>query len=106
MGISSPSPLPGNWARKEPAALEEVAGILAAAGLDDETISAKTLSIKLDTFDRIDRMIMQTELRRNAALREIDRRRGAAAARLRNAIQDVTDVEIEEVPLADMAGSS
>jgi len=104
--FSTSAVLLGKWARKEPAALEEVAGILAAAGLDDETISAKTLSIKLDTFDRIDRMIMQTELRRNAALREIDRRRGAAAARLRNAIQDVTDVEIEEVPLADMAGSS
>jgi hypothetical protein len=51
---------------------------------------------------------MQTELRPNAALREIDRRRGAAAERLRNATQDVvTDVEIEEVPLVvDMAGSS
>jgi hypothetical protein len=82
------------WVRKKPTALEKVEERLAAAGLDGETISAQILLTRLDDFERLDHLIMKTEARRNAALREIDRHRGAAAERLRNAIEDVTDVEI------------
>jgi hypothetical protein len=90
-----------NWAKDKPATLEEVEEMLAAEGLDAETISAQTLLTRLDDFERIDDLIMKTEARRNAVLREIDRRRAATAERLRNAIEDITDVEIEEAPSVD-----
>ncbi len=34
---------------------------------------AQTLDLKLDTIERIERMTMQAEARRNMTLREIDR---------------------------------
>jgi hypothetical protein len=42
------------WGRREPGALKRVDKMLVGAGLGDEAISAQTLSVKLDTFDRID----------------------------------------------------
>jgi hypothetical protein len=77
------------WARSEPAALEEVEEKLAAAGLDGVAISAQVLLTRLGDFEQLERMIMQTEARRAAALREIDRRRAAFAERLRDAIEEV-----------------
>jgi hypothetical protein len=78
--------------------IENLEQILAAAGLDSEAIWAQTLAVRLDDFERIDRMIMQKEVRRNGARREIDRGRAAAAERLRNAIEDTADMEVEEAP--------
>jgi hypothetical protein len=100
------SVLEHQWVRRQPKALKTVEQILAAAGLDSEAIWAQTLTVRLDDFERIDRMIMQKEARRNTALREVDRRRAAAAERLRNAIEDVTDVEIEEAPSVETPGPS
>jgi hypothetical protein len=96
---------PADFWPNKPAPVEEVEEGLAAAGLDGETISAHVLLTRLDDFERLDRLIMQTEARRDAALREIDRRR-AAAERLRDAIEEVTDVEIDEAPSLDTPGSS
>ena len=76
--------LVAGWANGEAAARQDVKALLRQAGLDQEAIAAQTLADKLDTIEKLDRMIMQTEARRNAILREVDRRRealGAAAAR-------------------------
>ncbi len=67
------------WALRYPETVKEVNEILRQAGLGEEAIAAQTLAAKLDTFEKIDRMIMQTEARRHVVLREIDRRRDVLA---------------------------
>ena len=95
--------LVGRWAARERAAINKVDGLLKQAGLDQEAIAAQTLALKLDTIERIERMIMQTEGRRNMILREIDRHRDVLAQRLRQAATEIEDAEFEEIPSAEAA---
>ena len=95
--------LVGRWAARERAAINKVDGLLKQAGLDQEAIAAQTLALKLDTIERIERMIMQTEGRRNMMLREIDRHRDVLAQRLREAATEIEDAEFEEIPSAEAA---
>ena len=95
--------LVGRWAGRERAAINKVDGLLKQAGLDQEAIAAQTLALKLDTIERIERMIMQTEGRRNMMLREIDRHRDVLAQRLRQAATEIEDAEFEEIPSAEAA---
>jgi hypothetical protein len=95
--------LADRWAGRELAAINEVDGLLKEAGLDQEAIAAQTLALKLDTIERIERMIMQTEGRRNMMLREIDRHRDVLAQRLREAATEIEDAEFEEIPSAGAA---
>lgn len=85
------------WAIRDRDAVREVKSIIGEAGLDERAIHAQTLSAKLDTFERIDRLIMQAEARRNAALREIDRHRDVLAQRLRDVARDIEDAEFSEI---------
>ena len=79
------------WALRNPETVKEVNEILRQAGLGEEAIVAQTLAAELDTFEKIDRMIMQTEARRHVVLREIDRRRDVLARRLREASAGIED---------------
>ena len=54
---------------------------------------AQALHIRLNDIERIDRMIMNAEARRNTVLREIDRHRAALADALRRATENVRDAE-------------
>jgi hypothetical protein len=95
------------WARRDRESVKEVNALLKQAGLDQEAIAAQTLAVKLDAFERIDHMIMQTEARRNMILREIDRHRDALARRLREASAMIEDARFMEIaasaPEADAA---
>jgi hypothetical protein len=86
-----------NWAAGDESARKKVESILAKAGLTIDEVTAKTLEIKIDVFERIDRMLASAEARRNNALREIDRHRDAAGAAVRQAIDEVEDVEFSDV---------
>jgi hypothetical protein len=86
------------WAGRERAAIDKVDGLLKQAGLDQEAIAAQTLALKLDTIERIERMIMQAEGRRNMMLREIDRHRDVLARRLADVATEIEDAEVEEIP--------
>ena len=79
------------WAQRNRETVKEVNEILRQAGLGEEAIAAQTLAAELDTFEKIDRMIMQTEARRHLVLREIDRRRDVLARRLREASAGIED---------------
>jgi hypothetical protein len=61
------------------------------------TVMAQTLALKLDQVERIDRMIMGAEARRNAVLREVDRHRTSLAQVLRQAANNVEDAQFEEI---------
>lgn len=98
MHYSDRERLVGAWAKGEQAAYARVAEVLDAAGLVDETIMAETLAVRLDTFEKIDRMIVVAENRRDAALRELERHRDTLARRLREAAQNIPDAEFTEIP--------
>ena len=71
--------------------------VLTSANLTVEAIVAKTLSLKIDEVERIDRMIMTGEARRNGVYREIDRHRTALASAAQRAVQDIEDAEFKVV---------
>ena len=85
------------WASGDSEAQSEVASALSKAGLTIEAIMARTLDVKLDSVERLDRMLASAEARRNNALREIDRHRETLGAATRRALEDPRDVEFREV---------
>ena len=87
-----------SWAAREPGAVAEVEAHLATAGIGLEGVAAQGLCLKLDFIERIERMIMAAEARRNAALREIDRHRATLGRRLRQA---VLEAEAQEVAFVE-----
>jgi hypothetical protein len=62
-----------------------------------EAITADAFLAKSEEFERLDRTIMKAEARRNAALREVERRRFSMAQALRRASDDVVDAEFVDV---------
>jgi hypothetical protein len=88
------------WAAGDPESVREVDEVLAARELDREAISAQTLAIEIDSIERIDRILADTEARRNSVLREIERRRAALAQRVRDVVADIEDAEFEEVEVS------
>jgi hypothetical protein len=58
---------------------------------------ADVVARKIDALERIDRMVMTMEARRNAAYREAERYRIGLGERLRGATEQVEDAEFREV---------
>lgn len=85
------------WAAREPAAVREVKALLERAGLNEAAITGQTLATKIETIERVDRLIAQSEARRNAVLREVERRREMVARRLREAANVIEDAEFREI---------
>jgi hypothetical protein len=75
------------WARREDEAVAAVDRHLATAGLTMDAVMGQTLAAEIELVEKMDRMIASAEIRRNATLREIERRRSDFAARLRQATQ-------------------
>jgi len=75
-----------DWAARKPAALAEVNSQLSTAGLDMGDVATSTFAVRIDQFDRIERMLAAAEVRRAAALNAIDNRR--AAEQLRKAAEE------------------
>ena len=73
------------YLRRKPNAVRLVHRLLAEAGKSMETFMAGALANTLDQTERIDRLITIAENRRNASLREIDRRRASLGEALRRA---------------------
>ena len=66
-------------------------------------VSGKVLTseliLRIETVERVARMVAGAEARRNVALREIDRHRATPlAAALRQAADEVLDAEFKEIP--------
>ena len=85
------------WAAGDKNARKEVQAALDKAGLTTDEVTPKTLESKLDSFERLDRMLARAEARRNNALREIDRHREALGGAVRHAIDEVQDAEFHDV---------
>lgn len=94
------------WAAKERAAIKKVDKILTQVGLTMDAIMAQTLSLNIDSIERIDRMIMGLEARRNIALRELDRHREGFGRALRQASDEIVEVQSEVIGTPRITGRS
>ena len=78
-----------DYMRRKPGAIKLVDQLLASADSSIHALVAKALAEQLDNIERIDHLITIAETRRNAALREIDRRRTVLGEALRRQVQEV-----------------
>ena len=104
-GYSEADRLAKSWARNEAAGRKEVKQLLASAGLSMDAVMAQTLSLKINDIERIDRMVMAAEVRRDATLREIERHRATLGQALRRETEQVEEGEFEEVDAPKLAAS-
>ena len=81
-----------SWFNNEPKAVKEIKALLTQWGLSEQDIYAQTMFKKINEFERLEKMAYSVEMRRNTALRELERHREAVARRLRDAvaIEDAT----------------
>jgi hypothetical protein len=77
------------YVQHEPDTVKLVNELLTDAGESMDDFIAEALTKELDKTERIDRSITLTEDRRNASLREIERRRAALGERLRRSMQQI-----------------
>jgi hypothetical protein len=75
---------------------------IADAGSSIDALMVRALPEELDNIERIDRLTTVAETRRNAMLREIDRRRAVLSEALRRQVQEVEGEfqVIEKTPAA------
>jgi hypothetical protein len=88
------------YVRREPAAVELIHKLLAGAGLSIDGLIVQDLpESELDRIERIDRLATLAETRRNACLREIDRRRDLGQ-KVRKSLQELEDNQFEVIEAA------
>src|SRR5215468_7898330 len=74
------------WFAGDAEAAQIVDTAFAAAGLTVDSVTAVTMSERIDEIERIELMTMAAERRRDGMLHELERRRENLAARLRRAL--------------------
>jgi hypothetical protein len=94
-----------DYQRRKPGAIKLVDKLLARAGSSIDTLMVRTLPKELDNIERIDRLTTIAETRRNAMLREIDRRRVMLGQALRRQVQEV-EGEFEVIEKTPAQGKS
>jgi hypothetical protein len=85
------------YVRCEADAVLLVDEILADASVNVDDLMAKELANRIGDIERIDRLTTIAEGRRNASLREIDRRRPVLGETLRRSFKEVEDAEFQVV---------
>jgi hypothetical protein len=88
------------YARREPDAVTLVNELLTAAGVSMDGFMADALAKKLDDIERIDKLISIAESRRNASLRELDRRRPVLGETVRRSVQEIEDGDFKMIETA------
>jgi hypothetical protein len=87
--------------RARPETVASVEQALATAGFSTDTIMAVTLSERIDEIERIERMTIAAEARRNEALERIEGYRGDFGKRLRGTVHAVEADEIKAISAID-----
>jgi hypothetical protein len=80
--------------RGESGAVALVDDLLAKDGTTIDGLIVPHLRAKLEYIERIDRLTTIAEARRNASLREIDRRRSVLGEKLRRSMQEIEEREL------------
>jgi hypothetical protein len=95
-----------SWAAGDDSARKKVDAILNKAGLTIDEAIAIALESKLDSFERLDRLLASAEARRNNALREVDRHRDALGGGVRRSIGEIEDAEFQDVETGEGAAAA
>jgi len=85
------------YARGKPGIITLIREFLANAATCMESLTADALVTDLENIERLDRLVAMAEDRRNAALREIERRRAILGATLRRTVEEIEDGEFEVI---------
>ena len=85
------------WFANEPSAIRRINKYLKSANINFDTVVARTFVNNLESIERIERLVTIAEGRRNAILREIDRRRANFAQMLRSSVKEIEDAEFDTV---------
>jgi hypothetical protein len=85
------------YTRGEPDAVTLINILFEDSALNVDTFMANALADKLDYVERIDRLIALTSSRRNASLREIERRSAIRGEALRRSVQQIEDAEFKVI---------
>jgi hypothetical protein len=93
IGWEEANAVSARWQARDARAVARVETLLAHHGLSMDAVIAAALESQLEPVERIDRLITEAELRRNVALREVERHRAALGRSLRRAVDDVEDAE-------------
>jgi hypothetical protein len=92
------------YVRHEPDAVTVVDELFVQVGTSMDALLVDTLVRELDVIERIDRLTTVAEGRRNASLREIDRRRVVLGETLRRTVQQVEEGEFEVIEATPAKG--
>jgi hypothetical protein len=82
------------YVRRETGAVALIDDLLAKAGMTIDALIVPKLRDQLEYVERIDRLTNIAEARRNASLREIDRRRSVLGEKLRRSVQEIEEREL------------
>jgi len=91
------SDLTSSWSVGDEEAIDTINELLEAGNLSMKAVEAQTLAEIIDKVERFDRMIAMSEARRNATMREMDRRRSVLAHAMREATDNIEDAEFTEI---------
>ena len=94
-----------DYSRHKPGAIKLIDELLARVSSSIDALMVKALVGQLDNIERIDRLITIAENRRNAMLREIDRRRAVLGQGLRRQVEEV-EGEFEVIEKAPLEAKS
>jgi hypothetical protein len=86
--------LVNDYGRRESGAVALIDDLLAKAGMTIDALIAPHLKAQLEWIERVDRLTTIAETRRNASLREIDRRRSALGEKMRRNVQEIEQSEL------------
>ncbi|WP_336489397.1 HNH endonuclease [Methylobacterium nigriterrae] len=81
------------WLEHDNAEAARMEQLLRARGLTAADVDAQAFQVKLPDLERIERMIASADHRRDALLREIERKRASLSQHVRAAAADVIDAE-------------
>jgi hypothetical protein len=81
----------------DPSVVARVDEFLSVIGHTVESVTAEVFVTTSEALERVDRMTMSAESRRNATLRDIERHRSSFARALRRASEEVVEAEFEDV---------
>jgi hypothetical protein len=82
------------YVRRESGAVALIDDLLAKAGMTIDALIVTHLEKQLEYIERVDRLTTIAETRRDASLREIDRRRSALGEKLRRSVQEIEQREL------------
>ena len=85
------------WAQGDEEALKQVDDLLASVNLTMDHVAAKAAARELAKIEQFNRLIANTEWRRNATLREVERHRASLAQKLRREIGTIEEAEFKAI---------